>query len=145
MAATSSPSTVDLSRFDPPTIVEQLDYETIFQRKVARVRALMPFFDATVDSDPAVKVLQVATYDEILLRADFNERLQQRLVAYPARIGAAMSARALVRQADLARVFRAAAKVGIPVRVEIEPGRIIVTTGAGVVPAGANSLDEMFA
>jgi hypothetical protein len=56
-----------------------------------------------------------------------------------------MSARALVRQADLARVLRAAAKVGIPVRVEIEPGRIIVTTGAGVVPAGASSLDEMFA
>lgn len=82
MAATSSPSTVDLSRFDPPTIVEQLDYETIFQRKVARMRALLPNFDATVDSDPAVKVLQVAAYDELLLRQDFNERLQQRLVAY---------------------------------------------------------------
>ncbi|KQN14284.1 baseplate assembly protein [Sphingomonas sp. Leaf30] len=82
MAATSSPTTVDLSRFDPPTLVEQLDYETIFQRKVARVQALLPSFDATVDSDPAVKVLQVATYDELLLRQDFNERLQQRLVAY---------------------------------------------------------------
>jgi hypothetical protein len=56
-----------------------------------------------------------------------------------------MSARALIKQADLTRVLRAAEKVGIPVRVEIEPGRIIVTTGAGVVPAGGNSLDEMFA
>ena len=56
-----------------------------------------------------------------------------------------MSARALIKQADLTRVLRAAEKVGIPVRVEIEPGRIIVTTGAGVVPPGANSLDEMFA
>jgi phage-related baseplate assembly protein len=82
MSATSSPTTVDLSRFDPPTIVEQLDYETIFQRKVARMQALLPSFDATVDSDPAVKVLQVAAYDELLLRQDFNERLQQRLVAY---------------------------------------------------------------
>ena len=82
MAATSSPTTVDLSRFDPPTIVEQLDFQTIFQRKIARVRELLPSFDATVDSDPAVKVLQVATYDEILLRADFNERLVGRLVAY---------------------------------------------------------------
>ena len=82
MAATSSPTTVDLSRFDPPTIVEQLEYETIFQRKVARVRALLPSFDATVDSDPAVKILQVAAYDELLLRQDFNERLQKRLVAY---------------------------------------------------------------
>jgi phage-related baseplate assembly protein len=82
MSANSSPTTVDLSRFDPPTIVEQLDYETIFQRKVARIQALLPTFDATIDSDPAVKVLQVATYDELLLRQDFNERLQQRLVAY---------------------------------------------------------------
>ena len=56
-----------------------------------------------------------------------------------------MSARALIKQADLDRVLRVAAKVGIPVRIEIEPGRIIVTTGAGVVPAGANSLDDMFA
>ncbi len=56
-----------------------------------------------------------------------------------------MSARALIKQADLTRVLRAAEKVGIPVRVEIEPGRIIVTTGAGGVPVGANSLDEMFA
>ena len=82
MAATSSPTTVDLSRFDPPTIVEQLDFETIFQRKAARLCALLPSFDALVDSDPAIKILQVAAYDELLLRQDFNERLQQRLVAY---------------------------------------------------------------
>lgn len=82
MSAVSSPSTVDLSRFDPPTIIEQLDYQTIFRRKLARVQALLPGFDATVDSDPSVKILQVAAYDEILLRQDFNERLQQGLVAY---------------------------------------------------------------
>lgn len=82
MAATSSPTTVDLSRFDPPTIVERLDYETILGRKVARLLLLLPDFDATIDSDPAVKVLQVAAYDEFLLRQDFNERLQKRLVAY---------------------------------------------------------------
>lgn len=82
MAATSSPTTVDLSRFDPPTIVEQLDFETIFQRKVARLRLLLPSFDALLDSDPAIKILQVSAYDEMLLRQDFNERLQQSMVAY---------------------------------------------------------------
>ena len=82
MAATSSASTVDLSRLPAPTIVEQLDYETILARKIARVQALMPTFDATIDSDPAVKILQVAAYDELLLRQDFNERLAQRLIAY---------------------------------------------------------------
>ncbi|WP_307083252.1 hypothetical protein [Sphingomonas faeni] len=47
--------------------------------------------------------------------------------------------------ASLTRILRVAAKVGVPVRVEIKPGRIIVATGAGGMPAGANSVDEMFA
>lgn len=80
MAASSS--TVDLSRLPAPTIVEQLDYETILARKVARVRELLPAFDATVDSDPAVKILQLAAYDELLLRQDFNDRCRRSLVAY---------------------------------------------------------------
>ncbi|GAA0672681.1 baseplate J/gp47 family protein [Sphingomonas insulae] len=82
MSSTSASTTVNLSRLAPPTIVEQLDYETILARKVARVQELLPSFDATVDSDPAVKILQVAAYDELLLRQDFNERLTARLVAY---------------------------------------------------------------
>lgn len=82
MAASTVSTTVDLSRLDPPTLVEQLDYEAILARKVARILELLPTFDATVDSDPAVKVLQIAAYDEMLLRQDFNERLTQRLIAY---------------------------------------------------------------
>lgn len=82
MASVSASTSVDLSRLDPPTIVEQLDYETILARLVARVRERLPSFDATVDSDPAVKVLQVAAYEQLLQRQDFNERLVGRLVAY---------------------------------------------------------------
>lgn len=80
--ASGTSITVDLSRLDPPTLIEQLDYEMILARMVARMQALLPDFDATIDSDPAVKVLQVAAYDQMLLRQDFNERLTQRLVAY---------------------------------------------------------------
>jgi phage-related baseplate assembly protein len=82
MASVSASTSVDLSRLDPPTIVEQLDYETILARLVARVSERLPAFDATVDSDPAVKVLQVAAYEQLLQRQDFNERLVGRLVAY---------------------------------------------------------------
>lgn len=82
MASTSASTSVDLSRLDAPTIVEQLDFETIFARLVAKVRELLPTFDATVDSDPAVKVLQVAAYEQLLQRQDFNERLVGRLVAF---------------------------------------------------------------
>ncbi len=82
MASLSASTSVDLSRLDPPTIVEQLDYETILARLIGKVRELLPSFDAAVDSDPAVKVLQVAAYEQLLQRQDFNERLVGRLVAF---------------------------------------------------------------
>lgn len=98
-------SSVDLSRLAPPTIVEQLDYEQILARLVARVQAELPSFDATVDSDPAVKVLQIAAYEQMMLRADFNDRLQQRLVAYATgstldHIGAAIGVARLAGESD---------------------------------------------
>ena len=98
-------SSVDLSRLAAPTIVEQLDYETILVGLIARVQAQLPSFDATVDSDPAVKVLQIAAYEQMMLRADFNDRLQQRLVAYATgstldHIGAAIGVARLAGESD---------------------------------------------
>ncbi len=55
-----------------------------------------------------------------------------------------MATRALIREADLARVLRTAKKVGIDVRVEIEPGRIVVTTGKTASNGSTNPLDDMF-
>ena len=106
MASVSASTSVDLSRLDPPTIVEQTDFETIFARLVGKVRELLPTFDATVDSDPAVKVLQVAAYEQLLQRQEFNERLVGRLVAFASEatldhIGAAIGvARLIVTPAD---------------------------------------------
>ncbi len=57
-----------------------------------------------------------------------------------------MTARALFKEADLTRALRAAEKAKVPVRVEIEQGRMIVTmVGAKMPESGANMLDEMFA
>lgn len=81
-AASSSSTSIDLSRLPAPTIVEQLDYETIRAQLLAKLVELLPTFDATVESDPAVKVLEVAAYHELLLRQDFNDRARQLLVAY---------------------------------------------------------------
>ena len=79
--ATSS-TAVDLSRLPAPTVVEQLSYEAILAAMIARVQTLLPAFDATVESDPAVNILQAAAYRELLLRQDFNDRLRQVMVAY---------------------------------------------------------------
>lgn len=82
MAATSSSTTVDLSRLTAPVIVEQKAYETIVTEMVAQMRALLPSFDAAVDSDPAVKVLQVAAYRELLIRREFQDGGEQLMVAF---------------------------------------------------------------
>ena len=82
MAATSNSTTVDLSRLPAPVIVEQKAFDTIVAEMVAQVQALLPNFDATVDSDPAVKVLQVAAYRELVIRRAFQDGGEQLMVAF---------------------------------------------------------------
>lgn len=83
MSASTS-TAIDLSRLPAPTVVEQLSYEEIFQAYIDALTApdMLPEFDATVDSDPAVKVLQVAAYREFLIRQQFNDRIRQCMLAY---------------------------------------------------------------
>ncbi len=73
---------VDLSRLPAPAVIEALSYEQIYAEMLARLKALLPDFDATVESDPAVKVLQVAAYREFLLRADVNDAARAVMPAY---------------------------------------------------------------
>ena len=80
MAAT--PTNLDLSRLAAPIFVEQLSFEVILAQMIAEVQARLPEFDATIDSDPAVKVLQVAAYRELLIRQLFQDAACQLLVAY---------------------------------------------------------------
>jgi phage-related baseplate assembly protein len=85
MADLSSPSSsVDLSRLPAPTVVEQLDYETVYAQLLAYVQSpdVLPSFDAMVDSDPAVKILQVFAWRELVIRQRFNDRARQTMVAY---------------------------------------------------------------
>ncbi len=81
MAATTS-TTVDLSRLPAPIVVEQFTFEQIVAQMIAKVRKLLPTFDATIDSDPAVKVLHVAAYRELILRQAFQDGALQLFVAY---------------------------------------------------------------
>jgi phage-related baseplate assembly protein len=81
MPATPSTS-VDLSRLPAPTIVPQLGFEKILAELVASMQALLPSFDATIDSDPVVKILQVAAYREVLVRQEAQDGALQTLVAY---------------------------------------------------------------
>lgn len=78
----SSFTDVDLTLLPPPQVIEPLDYEEIFQRKLARLIELDPDFSALIESDPAYKILQVAAYDELLLRQRINESARGVMLAY---------------------------------------------------------------
>lgn len=82
MVDTATFTAVDLSRLPAPTIVEALSYETIYAAMLATLQALLPEFDATVESEPAVKLLQVAAYREHLLRQRVNEAARAVMTAY---------------------------------------------------------------
>ena len=73
---------VDLSRLPAPSVVEALNYETIYAAMLEQLQLFVPDFDATVESDPAVKILQVAAYRELLLRQRVNDAARQVMVAF---------------------------------------------------------------
>lgn len=81
MSATSA-TAIDLSQLPAPQIVEQLDYLAILADLRADMLARYPDFSAAVESDPVQKLLEVAAYREMMLRAEFNERARGCLVAF---------------------------------------------------------------
>jgi len=78
---------VSLNNLAKPAVVEELDYEAILALMkadvVARFNALgLDYNVASLESDPAVKVLEVAAYRELLLRARVNDAVRAVLLAY---------------------------------------------------------------
>lgn len=85
LAATTSSATstaVDLSRLPAPDVVETLDFETILARLKADFLARWPAFDAFVESDPALKLLEVCAYQELVLRQRVNDAARAVMVAF---------------------------------------------------------------
>lgn len=74
---------IDLSRLPPPDVVERLDFETILGAMkadlVARAPELAPVL--ALESEPAVKILEVAAFRELLLRARVNDAARAVMLA----------------------------------------------------------------
>jgi phage-related baseplate assembly protein len=64
---------VDLGGLPAPQMIEPLDYETTLAASLADFAALFPGYDAPVESDPIMKVLEVFAWRELLLRARVND------------------------------------------------------------------------
>jgi phage-related baseplate assembly protein len=78
---------VDLTGLTPPDVVETLVYEDILEELkadcVARMEAAGVEYNVqTLESDPVVKVLEVAAYRELLLRARVNDAARAIMLAF---------------------------------------------------------------
>lgn len=74
--------TIDLSQLAPPDIIENLDYTSIRQALLDDLTARDALFNAELlESDPAVKLLEVAAYRELLLRQRINDAARAVMLA----------------------------------------------------------------
>lgn len=64
---------LDLSLIPPPDVIETLDYETEYQTVYERWKAALgDQWNAALESDPVVKLLELQAYETITLRARIN-------------------------------------------------------------------------
>ncbi|WP_353280148.1 baseplate J/gp47 family protein [Wolbachia endosymbiont (group B) of Silvanus unidentatus] len=63
-------------------IIEKLSYEEIFSRMKEELVCRDETFSALVESDPAIKILEVAAWRELLLRERINEAIKSNLFKF---------------------------------------------------------------
>lgn len=72
----------DFASLPAPAVIESLSFETIFEELQTEFQSRYPDYSALLASDPAVKLLEVAAYREVLLRNRINEAAKASLLAF---------------------------------------------------------------
>ncbi|WP_256815734.1 MULTISPECIES: baseplate J/gp47 family protein [Pseudomonas] len=97
---------MDLSQLPAPQVLEDLDYESVYQADLETFRDFMGGnWDAVLESDPVTKLLEVGAYRKVLNRARINDAAKALLLAYASgsdldQLAANVSLQRLVIQAE---------------------------------------------
>ena len=76
-------SQVDLSKLPAPQLLEDLDFEELYQQDLDTFRMqLGDSWNASLESDPVTKLLEVGAYRKLLNRARINDAAKALLLAY---------------------------------------------------------------
>ena len=75
---------LNLSSLPDPEIIETVSYQTIFDSLRTEFQSRYADFSAPVESDPVIKLLEVAAYREVILRARVNDAFKATLLAFAA-------------------------------------------------------------
>lgn len=74
--------TFSIANLPEPELIEALDFEAIFRDLVTDFRARHPDYTALLESDPAMKLLEVFAYREMILRQRVNDAFKATLLAF---------------------------------------------------------------
>lgn len=74
--------TMDMTLLPAPAVIEPLDFESIYQDRLAKFQTLYPDFTLVLESDPIVKLLEVIAYQELILRQRINDAARATMLAY---------------------------------------------------------------
>ena len=73
---------IDFSSIPAPAIIEELDYETILAAMIADLQSRDPSYSEILESDPGVKILEVAAARELIIRQRINDALKATLLRF---------------------------------------------------------------
>jgi phage-related baseplate assembly protein len=73
---------MNLDQLQSPQIIDELDYEEILLRMKEDLLSRAPEFSAYLESDPVIKLMEVAAYRELLLRNRINQAAKANLLAF---------------------------------------------------------------
>jgi phage-related baseplate assembly protein len=76
-------SAIDLTQLPVPQVLEDLDYEVLYQDDLTTFRELIgDNWSATLESDPVTKLLEVGAYRKLLNRSRINDAAKALMLAY---------------------------------------------------------------
>lgn len=73
---------INLALIPAPQVIEVIDYEQVLAELLADLVARLPTFDTFLESDPVMKVLEVAAYRETVLRQRINDAAKAVMLSY---------------------------------------------------------------
>lgn len=74
--------TIDMSLLPPPAFVKTPLFSDVKSNLLSELQILYPQFNALLESDPAVKLLEIVAYREIIITARVNQGMLAVLLAF---------------------------------------------------------------
>lgn len=73
---------MDMTLLPPPAVIESLDFEAILVQRLAHFQQLYPEYSLVLESDPAMKLLEIMAWQELLMRQRINDAAKACMLAY---------------------------------------------------------------